>query len=178
MKLRKKWCYDTAAEEALKYERVIDFKAGCISAYRWAERNGMLQDVTRHMRRVTNPVDLMQKIESELNSARRNLLIARGMQKTDATTPKEYDPEAISPGKPIDHDVGLYDQVAQERSERALEHIKKLQEVGTESMILEAWTLYREFQRRSMSIAATSLPERESELEQEVQRGQGRGDSN
>ena len=43
---RVKWDYASVKEEAGKYSRTIDFKRGSRGAYDWAERNGVVKEVT------------------------------------------------------------------------------------------------------------------------------------
>ena len=44
-----KWDYDSVAAEASKYSRTLDFKKGSRGAYDWAERNGVVKELTAGM---------------------------------------------------------------------------------------------------------------------------------
>lgn len=43
------WSYDSCKEEALKYKTRSDFMKGCGSAYKYAHRNGFLDEICSHM---------------------------------------------------------------------------------------------------------------------------------
>jgi len=43
---RIRWDYASVKEEARKYSRTVDFKSGSRGAYDWAERNGVLKEMT------------------------------------------------------------------------------------------------------------------------------------
>ena len=85
---------------------------------------------------------------------------------SDFYVPKEHDPEAISAGTYLDFDAQMYDQSAEERSDRALDHIEQLQKYGTPEQIKEAWDLYLAYQTGKWEVPATgimgmSMPEEE-----------------
>ena len=44
-----RWCRESVEAEARKYSKVTDFKYGGRGAYKWAERHGVLKEVTAHI---------------------------------------------------------------------------------------------------------------------------------
>mgnify|MGYP000311697721 CR=1 FL=1 len=145
---RQIWDFESVSAEARKYTRVIHFKAGSRGAFKWAQRNGVLKDVTAFMFEVTSGDQLMKKIEQELGTAARHAKVARDMWDTDPSPFFEAsdDPEQISAGTYMDFEAQMYDQGAEERSDRALDHIEALQEHGTPQQIHEAWVMYLNYQ--------------------------------
>jgi hypothetical protein len=176
IRLYRKWDFNSVMELAQKYSNATQFRKECYAAYKWAHRNGVLKEVTKHMKTTTDPLELMRKIKMELDSSRRNYLIACKMQNTDPTAPRDHDDESISAGVHLDFDLSMYDQCAEERSSRALDHIEQLQKVGTPEQVQRAWDLYLDYQELSCTNKATVMPGEESELEQEVLCGDGEGE--
>ena len=165
---KRRWNLESVAAEARKYTKVVDFKYGSRGAYDWAERNGVVKDVTAFMSEVTDPAELMSRIRGELGSAARDAKVCREICKnvSDFYVPKEHDPEAISAGTYLDFDAQMYDQSAEERSDRALDHIEQLQKYGTPEQLKEAWDLYLASQTGTWEVPATgimgmSMPEEE-----------------
>lgn len=147
--MRTSWDIESVTAEARKYSTVRAFKDGSRGAYKWAQRNDMVAEVTAFMSEVTCPTTLLQRIDGELGSAARYAVVA--IKITD-DEPFEYrviesDPEAISDGNFMDFQGQIYDQAAQERSEKALDAVEALQEHGTPEQVAEAWDMYLDFQR-------------------------------
>jgi hypothetical protein len=145
---RRKWDFDSVTAEARKYTRVIDFKYGSRGAYDWAERNGVVGDVTAFMSEVTDPGQLMVKIEGELGSAARYAKVAHDIWGADPSPFFEAssDPEQISAGTYMDFEAQMHDQASIERSDRALDHIEQLKKHGTPEQIHQAWVMYLQYQ--------------------------------
>ena len=143
-----KWSYELVRAEALKYSRTSDFKSGSRGAYEWAIRRGHIQELTALMKEVTDPIELLTKIKGELGSAARDAKVAKDITDnvSDFYVPTEHDPEQISAGTYLDFEAQMYDQCAEERSDRALDHIQSLQKYGTAEQIREAWDLYLQYQ--------------------------------
>ena len=164
---KSKWDLESVKTEARKYTKAIDFKYGSRGAYDWAERNGMIKEVTAFMFKVTDPKKLMSRIRQELGTAARHAKVAYDICEnvSEFYVPKEHDPEAVSAGTYLDFSAQMYDQVAEERSDRALEHIESLQEHGTPEQIKEAWDLYLKYQTGRWEvptgIAEINIPETE-----------------
>ena len=165
---QRRWDLESVTAEARKYSKVVDFKYGSRGAYDWAERNGMIKEVTAFMSKVTDPKVLMSRIRQELGTAARHAKVAYDICEnvSEFYVPKEHDPEAVSAGTYLDFDAQMYDQVAEERSERALEHIEALQEHGTPDQVREAWDLYLKYQTGRWevpkgAIAEINIPETE-----------------
>ena len=144
----RRWDFESVSVEARKYSKVVEFKYGSRGAYDWAERNGVVADVTAFMSEITDGDQLMKKIEQELGTAARHAKVARDMWDTDPSPFFEAsdDPEQISAGTYMDFEAQMYDQGAEERSDRALDHIEALQEHGTPQQIHEAWVMYLNYQ--------------------------------
>ena len=176
IKQYRKWTFDSVMELAQKYSNATQFRKECRAAYEWAHRNGILKEITAHMKVSTDPLELLQKMKTALDSARRSYLVASKMQNTDPTAPKEHDDESISDGVHLDFEISMYDQLAEERSDRALNYVEQLQKVGTPEQIQRAWDLYLDFQEIICGKSITKLPGQESELEQEVLCGDGEGE--
>lgn len=158
---RRKWDLESVTTEARKYAKVVDFKAGSRGAYKWAERNGMLKDVTAFMSEVTDVEELMTRIKQELGSAARSAKIAHDICEnvSDFYVPKDQDPEAISAGTYLDFDAQMYDQAAEERSDRALDHIEQLQKHGTPEQVKEVWDLYLKYQTKEWKVSKGAIIE-------------------
>lgn len=151
---KRRWDLEAVTAEARKYTRVVDFKYGSRGAYDWAERNGVVKDVTAFMSELTDSAELMKRIRQELGSAARSAKVAHDICEnvSDFYVPTEHDPEAISAGTYLDFDAQMYDQAAEERSDRALDHIEQLQKHGTPEQVQEAWDLYLKYQNRSWEV--------------------------
>ena len=164
---RRKWDFESVTAEARKYTKVTDFKNGSRGAYKWAERNDVLRDITAFMSEVTDPKELMSRIRQELGTAARHAKVAHDICEnvSEFYVPKEHDPEAISAGTYLDFDTQMYDQVAEERSDRALDHIEALQKHGTPEQVAEVWGLYLGYQTGgwevSTGITGIDIPETE-----------------
>jgi hypothetical protein len=144
----RRWDFESASAEARKYRKVVEFKYGSRGAYDWAERNGVLKDVTAFMFEVTSGDKLMERIEGELGSAARYSKVAKDMWDADPSPFFEAsdDPELISEGTYMDFEAQMYDQAGWERSDRALDHIEALQKHGTPEQVKEAWDMYLKYQ--------------------------------
>lgn len=143
-----KWDFESVCAEARKYKTKTEFKYGSRGAFDWADRNGMVGEVTRHMTEITDPEVLMRKIAQELGTASRHAKVASDIWDSDPSPFFEpsNDPESISDGTYLDFDAQMYDQVAHERSDRALDHIEALQKVGTPEQVQAAWAMYHKYQ--------------------------------
>ena len=110
----RRWDFESVTAEARKYTKVIDFKARSRGAYKWAERNGVLKDVTAFMSEVTDAEELIARIRQELGTAARHAKVAHDICESvsDFYVPSEHDPEAISAGTYLDFDAQMYDQAA------------------------------------------------------------------
>jgi len=143
-----KWNRETVEAEARKYSTYTDFKNGSRGAFKWAVRNGVIDDVTAFMYEVSDPCELMKRIEGELGSASRYAKVAHDIWESEPSAffePSD-DPELISEGTYLDFDAQMYDQAAHERSDRALDHIEALQKHGTPEQVKAAWDLYLKYQ--------------------------------
>jgi hypothetical protein len=147
-----KWDWESVQAEARKYTTVIGFKAGSRGAYDWAERNNMVKEATAFMHEIVDPVELLRRIKQELDTSARHKLMAMDLQNRDRLPQPEYDAEAISEGTHLDFDMQMYDQTAEERSDRALDHVEALQKHGTPEQIHEAWVMYLEYQSLSTGV--------------------------
>ena len=134
--------------EAQKYESYTDFKNRSRGAFKWAVRNGVINEVTAFMYEITDADILMQKINQELGSASRHAKVAHDIWEADPSPFYEPsdDPELISDGTYLDFDAQMHDQAAVERSDRALDHIEQLQKHGTPEQVQEAWDMYLKYQ--------------------------------
>ena len=143
-----KWNRELVEAEARKYSRTVDFKRGSRGAYDWAERHGVLPEVTAFMSQFSDPSVLITKIAGELGSAARHAKVARDIWDADPSPFYEpsNDPELISEGTYLDFDAQMHDQAAVERSDRALDHIEQLQKHGTPEQVKEAWDMYLKYQ--------------------------------
>ena len=139
---------DSVKAEARKYSTITEFKYGSPGAYKWAVRNGVADEVTAFMYEITDPAVLMRKIAQELGTASRHAKVASDIWDSDPSPFFEpsNDPESISDGTYLDFDAQMYDQVAHERSDRALDHIEELQKHGTPEQIQAAWDMYHKYQ--------------------------------
>lgn len=165
---RRKWDLSLVTAEARKYTKVVDFKHSSRGAYKWAERNGILKDITAFMSEVNDPAELMTRIRQELGTAARHGKVAKDIcdNVSDFYVPADQDPEAVSAGTYLDFDAQMYDQAAEERSDRALDHIEALREHGTPEEINEAWALYLKYQTKEWdvprgAIIEINMPEKE-----------------
>ena len=165
---RRRWDFESVKAEARRYSGITDFKYGSPGAYKWAVRHGLESDVMGFMSEITSASDLMSRIKGELGSAARDSKVCIDICKnvSDFYVPKEHDPEAVSAGTYLDFDAQMYDQSAEERSGRALDHIEALQKHGTPEQVREAWDLYLKFQTGRWSFgggcdAGIDIPETE-----------------
>lgn len=143
-----KWNLELVAAEARKYKSYTEFKRGSRGAFKWAERNGALGEVTAFMYEISDPDVLMQRITQELGTASRCSKIAGDIWNAEPSLffqPSD-DPESISDGTYLDFDAQMYDQAGVERSDRALDHIEKLKEHGTPEQVEAAWDMYLSYQ--------------------------------
>ena len=53
----------------------------------------------------------------------------------------------------------MYDQAAEERSDRALDHIEALQKHGTPEQVKEAWDLYLKYQTKEWEVTRGAIIE-------------------
>lgn len=143
-----KWDFESACAEARKYKTKTEFKYGSSGAFEWAVRNDVLGEVTKFMYEITDPAVLMQKIRQELGTAARHAKVARDVWDADPSPFYEPsdDPESISDGTYMDFEAQMYDQGAEERSDRALDHIEQLQKHGTPEQVQAAWDMYLKYQ--------------------------------
>lgn len=143
-----KWNFETVCAEARKYKTVRDFKYGSSGAYEWALRNEVAKEVTSFMHELTDPEELMQRIEGELGSASRYAKVAYDIWEADPSPFFEGsdDPELISEGTYMDFEAQMFDQAGIERSDKALDAIEALQEHGTPEQVKAAWDLYLKYQ--------------------------------
>ena len=134
--------------EARKYKSYTDFKNGSRGAFKWAVRNGVINEVTAFMYEITDPEELMRRIEGELGSASRYAKTAYDIWETDPSPFFEAsdDPELITEGTYMDFEAQMFDQAGIERSDRALDHIEALQEHGTPEQVQAAWDMYLKYQ--------------------------------
>lgn len=148
----RKWDLETATAEAKKYSGITEFKYGTPGAYKWVVRNGFEKEVFGFSS--DDPVKLLSIIRGELGSASRDAKVCRDMCKyeSDFYVTKEHDPESISAGTYLDFEAQMYDQSAEERSDRALNYIEKLQECGTAEQIKKAWDMYLRYQSGTWSV--------------------------
>jgi hypothetical protein len=149
-----KWNRELVEAEARKYTQVIDFKRGSRGAYDWAERNGLVKEVTAFMWEITDAEVLMKKITQELGTAARCAKVAGDIWNADPSPffePSD-DPESISDGTYLDFDAQMYDQAGIERSDRALDHIEALQKHGTPEQVKAAWDMYLKYQTGSWEV--------------------------
>lgn len=152
---RRSWDWDSVGEEAKKYATVREFKYGSRGAYEWAERNGVLKEITAFMVvEIVDPEMLLEKIEGELGSASRYAKVAHDMWEADQSPFFEpsNDPELISEGTYLDFEAQMYDQAGVERSDRALDHIEQLQKYGTPEQVQAAWDMYLKYQTGSWEV--------------------------
>ena len=147
--MRTTWDIESVTAEARKYSTVRAFKDGSRGAYKWAQRNDMVAEVTAFMSEITCSRTLLDRIDGELGSAARYAVIAKRMTDDEPFEyrPVDSDPEAISDGNFMDFDAQMYDQAAEERSDKALDAIEALQQYGTPDQVAEAWDMYLDFQR-------------------------------
>lgn len=143
-----KWNRDLVDAEARKYQSYTEFKNGSRGAFKWAVRNGVINDVTAFMYEITDPQTLLTKIEGELGSASRYAKVAHDLWESDPSPffePSD-DPELISEGTYMDFEAQMFDQAGIERSDRALDHIEALKEHGTPEQVKAAWEMYLKYQ--------------------------------
>ena len=155
----RRWDFESVSVEARKYSKVVEFKYGSRGAYDWAERNGVVADVTAFMSEITDGDQLMKKIEQELGTAARHAKVARDMWDADPSPFFEAsdDPEQISAGTYMDFEAQMYDQGAEERSDRALDHIEQLQKHGTPEQVKEAWDMYLAYQTGTWKVEGCDM---------------------
>ena len=149
-----KWNLQLVSMEARKYATKTEFKYGSSGAFEWAVRNDYLNEVTAFMSEVTDGEKLLRMIEGELGSAARDAKVARDMWESDPSPFYEpsNDPEKISEGTYMDFEAQMYDQGAEERSDRALDHIEALQKYGTPEQNHRAWVMYLAYQTGNWEI--------------------------
>ena len=80
---RLKWNRELVEAEARKYSTYTEFKNGNRGAFKWAARNGVINEVTAFMYEITDPDELLQRIKGELGSASRDAKVARDMWESD-----------------------------------------------------------------------------------------------
>ena len=165
---KRRWDLESATEEARKYSGITAFKYGSPGAYKWVVRHGLESEVMGFMSEITDADTLMTRIRQELGTAARHAKVAHDICEnvSDFYVPKEHDPEAISAGTYLDFEAQMYDQAAEERSDRALDHIEALQKHGTPEQIKEAWDLYLKYQTGEWEVpkwcdAEINMPETE-----------------
>jgi hypothetical protein len=147
--MRTTWDLASVREEARKYSTVRSFKDSSRGAYKWAQRHGMVADVTAFMSEITCPRTLLDRIDGELGSAARYAVVAKRLTEDEPfeCRPVDSDPEAISDGNFMDFEAQMYDQSSEERSDKALDAIEALQNHGTPEQVGEAWGMYLDYQR-------------------------------
>ena len=145
---RSVWNLASATEEAKKWGTKTEFKYGSPGAYKWAVRNGVIEDITAFMYEVTDPAELLGRIEGELGSASRYAKVAYDIWEADPSPYYEPsdDPELISEGTYLDFEAQMFDQAGIERSDRALDHIEQLRKYGTPEQVQDAWDMYLKYQ--------------------------------
>ena len=154
-----KWTRETVAAEAKKYKGVRDFKFGSRGAYEYAQRLGIVGEITAFMAEIEDADVLMARIEGELGSAARHAKVAKDMWDADPSPFYEpsNDPELISEGTYLDFDAQMNDQAAFERSDRALDHIEALKKHGTPQQVHEAWVMYLAYQTGEWEVDTVTM---------------------
>lgn len=154
-----KWSFESVCEEARKYKTKTEFKYGSSGAFEWAVRNEVLGEVTKFMYEITDPAVLMRKIRQELGTAARHAKVARDVWDADPSPFYEpsSDPESITDGTYMDFEAQMYDQGAEERSDRALDHIEELQKYGAPEQVQEAWDLYLKYQTGAWDVGSCDI---------------------
>lgn len=151
-----KWDFDSACAEARKYKTKTEFKYGSSGAFEWAVRNDVLGEVTKFMYEVTDPDELLKRIEGELGSASRYAKTAYDIWESDPSPFYEPsdDPELISEGTYLDFEAQMFDQAGVERSDRALDHIEQLKKHGNPEQVQAAWDMYLKYQTGTWDIGS------------------------
>lgn len=146
--MRRTWDLASVSEEARKYSTVRAFKEKSRGAYKWAQRHGVVEEVTAFMSEITCALALLDRLDGELGSAARYAVIAKRMTEDEPFEyrPVESDPEAISDGNFMDFNAQMYDQAAEERSDKALDALGALKQYGTPEQAAEAWDMYLDYQ--------------------------------
>lgn len=140
------WDKEAVLEIASIFDSMVEFKKAYVGAYKHATRHGYLDEVRAVViPRVTDPKILLQKLRMELDASRRAFLTATRTRNIGSFC-LEDDSAEVPIGTYLDHDIGQWEQVGEEREDRALDWIAEIAEHGTDEHLAAAWEMYAEHQ--------------------------------
>jgi hypothetical protein len=162
------WNKEAVMLVAGQYDSMVSFKNDYVGAYRHARRRGFLDEVNDLVTGERCVETLLDMVNRALSECARRFSLARRMrsigdQKFDAYS------EVILVGNYLDHDIGHWEQSAEEVEELALNYIERINQFGNEADISLAWDMFYTHQLNGRdgkrSRALTTVPR------------QGKGDS-
>ena len=142
------WDKDAVLEVASIFDSMVEFRMAYHGAYKHASRHGYLDEVRAVViPEVTDIDSLMRKLRMELDSSRRHFLTAIKTRAVGNFSVEDDSGEAPI-GNYLDHDIGHWEQAAEEREDRALDWVEAICKHGTDDDIAAAWAMFADHQER------------------------------
>lgn len=142
------WDKDAVLEVASIFDSMVEFRRAYHGAYKHATRHGYLDEVRAVVIPEIKEINsLVRKLKMELDSSRRHFLTAQKARAIGNFTIESDNAEAPI-GNYLDHDIGQWEQAAEEREDRALDWIEAITKHGNEEQVAAAWDLFQGHQVR------------------------------
>jgi hypothetical protein len=150
-----KWDKDAVLQVASIFDNMVDFRLAYHGAYRHAVRHGYLEAVRSVvLHRNESGDDVLRKLANALGESRRRFGVAAKIRSIGSWA-NEIGSDEI--GRPLDFDLGQWEQAGEEVEGIALDLIERLQAVGTEAQVAEGWEMYLDHQTNGRYGRASGL---------------------
>ena len=139
----KHWDRESVMVVAGQFESMVDFKNSYIGAYKYATRNGFLDEVNELVTGQRCPETLLDMLQRALNESARRFSLARRIRGIgDRQFDSDDFAEESHTGNYLDHDIGHWEQSAEEVEELALNYIERIKRFGDEDDVALAWDMF------------------------------------
>lgn len=138
-----RWNKDSVMVVAGQFNNMQDFRDAYIGAYKYATRNGFLEEVNELITGQRCPEVLLSMLERALNESARRFSQARRMRGIGERRAHGDDfAEEDNTGNHLDHDIGHWEQSAEEAEELALNYIERIKEFGDDDQTALSWDMF------------------------------------
>ena len=124
------------------FETMQEFRDAYIGAYKFATRHGFLDEVNDQITGESSPERLLDMLKSALDESSRRYSLARRIRSLGERQPGLEAVAEDGCGNHLDHDIGHWEQSAEEVEERALEYISRIKNFGTDADVALAWDMF------------------------------------
>lgn len=158
-----RWDKESVMVTAGQFDSMVEFKNCHIGAYKYATRHGFLDEVNELVTGQRCPETLLNMLERALNESARRFSLARRIRNIgDRDFEGDYFTDENHTGNHLDHDIGHWEQSAEEVEELALNYIGRIKEFGDEDDVSLAWDMFYTHQLKGRdgkrSRALTKVP--------------------